>query len=190
LDQPFATLAQAAVANADVIFVAETDQPYPAMITLRRGQMLIGSAYGLDAIRAEMKVELDAPGVPAAEGPGPLIQGSVTLTGDNVVAGVTIATAAPAALAAASTTGPITVLATYIRTAANAVGLSLNSVDFPATFTGGGITSTGGSGVMMYGGKGMAVGGLICGIVAILMSIAFLSLGMGQALIDEYSKSH
>ena len=43
---------------------------------------------------------------------------------------------------------------------------------------------------MAFGGKGMALAGLITGIVAILMSVAFLALGMGQALIDEYSKSH
>ena len=42
----------------------------------------------------------------------------------------------------------------------------------------------------VYGGRGMALGGLICGIVGILMSIAFLALGMGQALIDQYQRSH
>jgi len=43
---------------------------------------------------------------------------------------------------------------------------------------------------MVYGGKGMALGGLICGIVGILMSISFLALGMGQALVDQYQRSH
>jgi hypothetical protein len=42
----------------------------------------------------------------------------------------------------------------------------------------------------LYGGKGMALAGLICGIVAVLMSIAFLALGMGQALIDHYQRTH
>lgn len=40
----------------------------------------------------------------------------------------------------------------------------------------------------VYGGKGMAVAGLICGIVAILFAIVMLALGMGQALIDEYAR--
>ena len=42
----------------------------------------------------------------------------------------------------------------------------------------------------VYGGKGMALGGLICGIVSIIMAIAFLALGMGQALVDQYQRSH
>ena len=42
----------------------------------------------------------------------------------------------------------------------------------------------------VYGGKGMAIGGLVCGLVALLASIAFLALGMGQALIDQYQRSH
>jgi hypothetical protein len=41
----------------------------------------------------------------------------------------------------------------------------------------------------VYGGKGMAIGGLVCGIVAIILSIALLALGMGQALIDQYQHS-
>ena len=41
----------------------------------------------------------------------------------------------------------------------------------------------------VYGGKGMALAALICGFVAILMSVVFLALGMGQALIDHYNAS-
>ena len=42
----------------------------------------------------------------------------------------------------------------------------------------------------IYGGKGMALAGAICGAVSILVGIAFLALGMGQALIDQYSRTH
>lgn len=43
----------------------------------------------------------------------------------------------------------------------------------------------------IYGeGKGMAIGGLVCGILAILFSIAMMALGMGQYLVDQYSRSH
>ena len=41
-----------------------------------------------------------------------------------------------------------------------------------------------------YGGKGMALAGLICGVVGILMSIAFLALGFGQMMVDQYNHSH
>ena len=42
----------------------------------------------------------------------------------------------------------------------------------------------------MYGGKGMALAGAICGAVSILVGIAFLALGMGQALVDQYTRTH
>ena len=47
-----------------------------------------------------------------------------------------------------------------------------------------------GANPMVHGGKGMAIAGLVSGIVAILLSVVFLALGMGQALIDQYSRSH
>lgn len=152
--QPYSTIAEAASHGFDVMFVAETGQPYPATLTLQRGQMLVGSAYGLDAIRAEMQVELDAPGLPAAKGPGPLIQGTVTLTGDNVVAGVTIASSAAAAISTVNPTGPLSILSTWIRTSSNAVGMAISGADVPVTITGGGLTSAGGSGLTLYAGRG------------------------------------
>lgn len=36
-----------------------------------------------------------------------------------------------------------------------------------------------------YGGKGMALAGLVCGALSILLAIVLLVLGMGQALIDQ-----
>jgi len=43
----------------------------------------------------------------------------------------------------------------------------------------------------IYGsGKGMAIGGLVCGILSILTAIIFLVLGMGQYMIDQYQRSH
>jgi hypothetical protein len=41
----------------------------------------------------------------------------------------------------------------------------------------------------IYGGKGMALAGLICGIIALLMAIASLAFGMSQVLIDEYNRT-
>src|SRR5689334_15083273 len=62
-DQPFATLADAARSSGmgAIIYVAEAPTPYEGGIALSRGQMLIGSAYGLDALRAELKADFDAP---------------------------------------------------------------------------------------------------------------------------------
>ena len=42
----------------------------------------------------------------------------------------------------------------------------------------------------LYGGKGMALAGIICGGVAIVFAIVMLALGMGQALVDQYSRTH
>jgi hypothetical protein len=42
----------------------------------------------------------------------------------------------------------------------------------------------------MYGGKGLALAGAICGAISIIMGIVFLALGMGQALVDHYSRTH
>jgi hypothetical protein len=42
----------------------------------------------------------------------------------------------------------------------------------------------------IYGGKGLALGGAICGAISILLAIALLALGMGQALVDQYSQTH
>ena len=42
----------------------------------------------------------------------------------------------------------------------------------------------------IYGGKGMAIAGVACGGVSILLAIVFLALGMGQALVDQYQRTH
>ena len=156
-ERPFATLGEAARAGHefDVIFVAETDRPYPGGITLSRGQMLIGSAYGLDAVRSELHVDLDAPPVPAARGAGPAIDGSVIAFGDNVVAGVTITSAGPSALMIGGSAGPVTVINTYVRPSRGAVGIAITGADFPVTFTGGGLQGRDGAfGLMISGGRG------------------------------------
>jgi len=53
------TQAQAFSAIGDVIYVAEGT--YDEGITLKKGQLLIGSAYGLEAVRVDLKTELNAP---------------------------------------------------------------------------------------------------------------------------------
>ena len=151
LQKPMTSIAQAA-AQGDVIFVAETPTPYIESVTLRRGQMLIGSAYGLDAIRGLLGA--DAPAMPAAKGIGPTIQGSVILSGDNLVAGCTIVTASVAAISAESPAGPITIRNTYIRTARRAIAIVLSGLLRPASIEGGGIEAAAeGNGIAIYGGN-------------------------------------
>ena len=78
-----------------MIYVAEGTVPYDESISLKRGQIWVGSAFGLEALRTDLQMELDAPVVAAMKGTGPVINGTVTLAGDNLVAGFTVATAGP-----------------------------------------------------------------------------------------------
>src|SRR4029079_3378205 len=84
-DRPFRKLAQAQASSAlgDVIYVAEA--VYDEGILLKNGQMLIGSAYGLEAVRADLKAELDAPIVAAVQGPGAAMHGTVTMGRDDAL---------------------------------------------------------------------------------------------------------
>jgi hypothetical protein len=154
-EKPFTTLAQAASVShdGDVIYVADGNAPYDGSILLKRGQLLIGSAYGLDAVAVDLKEVLSAPPTPAVQGPGPTIHGGVWLSGDNVVAGFTIAAESGSAIGASAPSGPITVRKTYIRTAARATALYLAQCSFPITIDGGGIEASAfGSGISIDGG--------------------------------------
>jgi hypothetical protein len=156
-DKPYNRLAIAERYSSfdDVIYVAEGSGPYDESITLKRGQILVGSAYGLEALRADDKLELDAPVVAAMQGPGPIIRGGVTLTGTNLVAGVTVVTMGAAAIAASATSGPLTIRNTYVRTTAHANGIVLSAVDYPVTVSGGSLDATAeGNGIAIWGGSG------------------------------------
>src|SRR6185436_17851757 len=99
----------------DVIYVAEGSGPYEESINLQKGQMLTGAAFGLEAVRTEMKIELDAPIVAAVRGPGPAIHGAITATGDNVVAGLTSVADKNAGLVASMPDGALTVRDVWFR---------------------------------------------------------------------------
>src|SRR5437764_2051676 len=147
------TTAQQASSFDDVIYVAEGSAPYDESITLKRGQVLVGSAYGLEALRADDKMELEAPVVAAMAGPGPTIRGTVPLTGSNILAGITVVTMGAAAVAASTTTGPLTIRNTYVHTAAHANGIVLSAVDYPVTIAGGALEATAqGNGIAVWGG--------------------------------------
>lgn len=158
-DRPFATLAEAQRGSniSDVIFLAEASTPYEENIVLKKGQMLIGSAFGLDALRTETSIEIDAPPIPAAQGSGPVIHGTISLAGDNVVAGCTIFAdkTTGVALSAQSPDGPITLRATVLRTANDAYGLYIDNNAFAVSWTGGRLDAVDrGSGILINGGNG------------------------------------
>jgi len=155
-ETPFTTLAAAQRASRpnDIIFVAEGMGPYEGGISLQRGQMLIGSAYGLDALRVELRVESIVPSTPAVKGPGPSIQGSVIAPGDNMIAGCTILADRVAGLVAAAPQGKVTVRNVWFRSSRDAYAIVLQDADQTVEITGGGISmSSRGSGLSIYGGR-------------------------------------
>src|SRR5437764_8752491 len=99
-EQPFKTLgmAQRYAGRDDVIYVAEGSAPYDESITLKRGQILVGAAYGLEPLRADMQMGLDAPIVAPVRGAGPVLRGTVSLAGDNLVSGMNLTTASAASI--------------------------------------------------------------------------------------------
>ena len=122
MDSPFTTLAaaQASGGSGDIFFVAEGNAPYEGGMALKKGQMLVGSAYGLDALRVDRHIAFEAPPLPAAEGPGPSIRGPVSVAGDNFVAGCTILAEGAAGLVASSPEGPLTIRNVWFRSAREA----------------------------------------------------------------------
>src|SRR6476646_7199613 len=158
-DRPFATIAEAQrISRAgDVIFVAEAPTPYEENVILEKGKMLVGSAYGLDALRVDMKVVVDGPSMPAAVGAGPVIHGNITLGGDNIVAGITLQAdkKTGAALSAESPQGLLAFRKVFVHTSDDAFALYIGSSLFPSTWIGGSIQgSNRGAGVFISGGNG------------------------------------
>jgi len=158
-ERPFGTLAEAQRSShsGDVIFVAETSTPYEGSIALTKGQMLIGSAFGLDAVRAELHIDVEAPPVPAAQGSGPVIHGVISLAGDNVVAGCTVVAdnKTGAGVSVQSPQGPIALRAMNFRTSNDAYGLYVENSVYPLTWTAGRLDAADhGSGILINGGSG------------------------------------
>jgi hypothetical protein len=169
-EKPFATIAegQRGAGMAGVIFVAEASKAYEENVALTKGQMLIGSAYGLDAVRDELHVSINARPSPAAQGTGPVIHGNVSLAGDNVVAGcmITADKKTGAGLTAETPQGPLTIRKLWIQTTGDVYGFYVGHSAFPTAWTVGGLTAAdGGSGLLIEGGQGnvtldhVAIGG-------------------------------
>jgi len=153
-DQPFRRLAAAQSRSAlgDIIYVAEGSAPYDEGMALKQGQMLVGAAYGLEALRADFHLELEAPIVAAVQGPGPIIRGTVSAAGDNLVAGCTIATRRIAGLVS-SPQGTLTIRDVWFRPSQSAMAIAIDGADAAVSIRGGGvIAESGGSGISISGG--------------------------------------
>jgi hypothetical protein len=177
VERPFPTLleAQRMSRENDILYVADGIAPYEGSVTLKRGQMLIGSAYGLDAAKVDFHAGFDGPSKPAVQGPGPTIHGGIYVTGDNVIAGCTITVETGIGIAAFSPQGPIDVRKVYIRPSKRGIGISIQNSDVKIGIDGGGLASAeGGSGIFIDGGLGdvtfdrFPIGGSFSTAVAIM----------------------
>ena len=136
-----------------IIYVAQTDQPYAGDLVLPKGAMLIGSAFGLDALRAEGHGDL--PAMPEMKGEGPVISGGIVAYGDNLIAGCTIVADRNTGLVASGSSGLLDLRNVYFRTSRRGVGLLIQGHEGTLSLRGGGLTATAqGGGMAVNGGNG------------------------------------
>lgn len=154
---PYTTIGQAA-RSGTIIYVAESNAPYVESVTLKKGQMLIGSAFGLDALRTELKVDTGIIDVPAVPGPGPAIHGSILVSGDNVIAGCTLFAEGLHAIAGNGAIGTLNVRNVYFKTSLASFAVYLQEQQGNVTISGGAIDAANrGSGIALNGGYGDVV---------------------------------
>lgn len=152
--RPLTSIA-AAASMGDVIYVAETATPYLESVSLRSGQVLIGSAYGLEALRAEKRIDLGETPVAAIQGPGPTIAGTISVSGNNIIAGCTIVAERITGIVSSGSSGPISIRNVYLRPSKGGFGIFLQQHSGPVEIVGGGLESVGdGSGLTLIGGSG------------------------------------
>ena len=155
-ESPFATLASAAGASGfgDVIYVAESGTPYTDSVMLKKGQILVGSAFGLDALRTEFHVDSGIE-LPAMQGPGPEIRGTISTSGDNVIAGCTIVAERIAGITGSGAFGTLTVRDVFFKTSLAGFAIFLQDQHGKVVIQGGAVDATQqGSGLGFAGGEG------------------------------------
>lgn len=153
---PFTTLASAANASAmgDVIYVVDSGTPYTDSIVLKKGQVLVGSGFGLDALRTELKVDTGVD-LPARQGASPVIHGTVSTSGDNIIAGCTIVAERMTGISGSGAVGTLTVRDVYFKTSLGGFALFLQDQHGKVTVTGGAVDATQqGGGLGFAGGEG------------------------------------
>ncbi len=155
---PFSTIGQGVQSPARVVYVAESNAPYIESVTLKKGQMLIGSAFGLDAVATELKVDTGVTGVPALQGPGPAIHGTISTSGDNVIAGCTIFAEGLSGIVGSGAIGTLTMRNVYVRSSRAGFAIFLQEQQGNVNISGGAIDATErGSGIGLIGGYGNVV---------------------------------
>lgn len=153
-ERPFATIGQG-VQSGTIVYVAESDAPYIESVSLKKGQMLIGSAYGLDAVRTELHAEIGAASVPAMQGPGPAIRGTISTSGDNVIAGCTVFADGLAGVVGSGAIGTLTVRNVYFKSSKAGFAIDLQEQQGNVNISGGSIEATNmGGGIGVAGGYG------------------------------------
>src|SRR5437588_3794376 len=116
--------------------------------------MLIGSAFGLDALRTDLHVD---PGVamPAMQGPGPAIHGTIGVSGDNVVAGCTLFAEGVAGISGIEAIGTLTIRNVYFKPTLAGFAIALQDQQGKVDIAGGSIEAADrGSGIAVVGGYG------------------------------------
>jgi hypothetical protein len=156
-ERPFATINQG-VQSGTIVYVAESDTPYIESVTLKKGQMLIGSAFGLDAVRTELHAEIGDVSVPAMQGPGPAIHGTIATSGDNVIAGCTIFADGLAGIVGSGVLGTLTVRNVYFKSSKAGFAIYLQEQQGNVNISGGSIEAANmGGGIGLAGGYGNVV---------------------------------
>jgi len=156
-ERPFSTIATA-VNTATIVYVAESDKPYNESVTLRKGQMLIGSAFGLDALRTDLHINTGVVGVPAMQGPGPAIHGTIGVSGDNVIAGCTLFAEGVVGIAGSGAVGTLTIRNVYFKPSLAGFAIALQDQQGKVDIAGGSIEAMNrGSGIAIVGGYGDVV---------------------------------
>jgi hypothetical protein len=156
-ERPYATIAQG-VSSGTIVYVAESDAPYNESVVLRKAQMLIGSAFGLDALQTDLHVDSGVTGVPAMKGLGPAIHGTISVTGDNVIAGCTLFAGGWSGIAGSGAIGTLTVRDVYIKSSRAGFAIYLQEQQGKVDIAGGSIEAAqAGSGIGLDGGYGEVV---------------------------------
>lgn len=144
-ERPFATIsaAEAASGFGDILYVMETSRPYVENVALKRGQMLLGSAAGVED-----------PPIPKMAGQGPQIRGTITAAADSVIAGCSIVAEGNAGIVAYGGSGTLTIRDVWFWTSLRAFAIYVTDAHGDISISGGGLVAADGSGIGIAGGYG------------------------------------